>query len=155
MSEKREGDDEGDLIEYARQRTAETGNKTLALPTSALMCSRHREPFFQQWPKGYAQVVKLALDEVVAKDKALFDAATRDGVLDTELVTALLQAKPACCRVSPELLIKTYEAAEIGTRARCSLCKRKRLGTPYRTQQGDLPHLCFECVVHRTMDVRA
>ncbi len=67
-------------------------------------------------------------------------------------VEAALDSIPGCCRVHSKQLREVYIESKIGKMARCSSCRRKRLGTPYKymSQHGEqeFTHLCFGCVLN-------
>lgn len=103
-----------------------------------LFCSLHGEPYRENWPRGFAiAAVELA--------RTVLDA-NLDVAGDPRAVEALLDAKPACCRVGPARLRVVYETSAIGVNARCKCCRRVGLGTVYKTQERRYEHLCFVCV---------
>jgi len=122
-----------------------------------VLCPVHGEPLRAQWPNGYATLLvklfeRVAMREPFADEQAAYRRERTDGerLTDAEVIEALLDRKPLCCRVSAEEMLKAYEEAHKGgkfARKRvCSVCGGRRLGTPYRTQQGDFAHICFTCV---------
>jgi hypothetical protein len=127
-----------------------------------VVCVVHGEPLRAKWPMGYAMMVLKLFELVIgskstdaSQDKVWKDArrALKLGadaeVPSKEGMEAAFDHKPLCCRVPPGTLERLYESSGIGERARCVVCRRKRLGTPIKTTEAELPHVCFSCVIHR------
>lgn len=130
------------------------------------VCARHGEPFRERWPTGFP-IMLIRLFENLFGTKASGPGIDLMWVEARKILSlpadadpgipgmhALFDAKPMCCRVPPGVLEKLYEECGVGVRGRCVVCRRKRLGTVYRTMQGKLDHLCFNCVVRAQFDNR-
>jgi len=68
-------------------------------------------------------------------------------------VEAVLDEKPACCRMTPEQLLELYRETGLGSPERCALCGEVGDGTVYEARMlaDDAPwkdHVCFRCVVY-------
>jgi len=115
-----------------------------------IFCARHGEPLKPSWPSGYAIMMVGLFDEVFRKRDTLAEAvaATGDERPDPQIIEALLDVTPACCRVSSEILLRLYNEADFGVVAKCRGCRRKRMGAHYRFSHQAPGHICFECVVH-------
>lgn len=133
---------------------SEPGAKpSLEITPERVICSLHGEPFREQWPKGYSEMVVAAIDHVLDSDGFRGDAKNlcaegveKPGVRE---MTAALDLLPVCCRLTSDQLLKAYKAAKIGRTKRCKLCGKKREGTHFRTTTVEFRHVCFICVVGR------
>lgn len=136
--------------------------RPLEMPHQRVMCLRHALPFQPRWPLGYPVFTVQALQAVVQMPAFLEDCRRLGGLgadelVDVRLIEAALDAKPACCRVQPAVLVRLYHDTKVGRLGRCDLCrKRDVLGTPLKAVNIKLRHLCFSCLVfdHR-LEVRA
>ena len=122
---------------------------TIELSVQRVTCPRHGEPFRARWPKGWPRFT-LAVIRALLEEPTF--AETLGG--DIAAVNAALDVRPACERVSPDVLRAAYRDCGIGTRARCVVCRRRdRVGTPYSRRVGgqtvDDAHVCFDCVLTR------
>lgn len=125
----------------------------VVLKHSRLFCALHGEPFRSQWPKGFVIAMVKGFQMFTAIDGVWDEARRLHGLgADIDLIPKHLEivmdARPICCRIARTLLLELYKETGIGTMARCKICGRKSLGTPYEaTNLGKLKHLCFDCVV--------
>lgn len=123
----------------------------ITLKREHLTCLRHGEPYRKDWPKGY-MILSLMLFEAVIALNSLQDEireVTGSEKADLKSITPLLKKRPACCRVPAATMFEIYLKSKIGVLAKCLNCRRKRLGTEYRTKARVYDHICFECVLHR------
>lgn len=137
---------------------------TVLLEHRRVMCSLHGEFFRKRWPTGFPIFCVRVFQEVMALDETA--KATEAGGLEWPAsIHAVLDAKPACCRVTKETLRKLYLECKVGLPGRCSICRRRGLGTEFQMLQaatpygGDMqpvtyPHVCFDCVLGRMAPVR-
>jgi len=68
--------------------------------------------------------------------------------LGVKALEPVLDARPACCRISPDKLVELYREARIGKKGRCRFCGRMQSwGTPITASNtGPLKHVCFDCI---------
>lgn len=141
--------------------------KAINLTLERVWCPTHGEPLRARWPKGHLIAALFMLggppDPETRKPSggllveetfsAIVAARTGEKPTDAEwrgAIEATLDEIPACCRVTPEVLIAAYTAAEVSRgRRTCVLCMRPGEGTPAKTNQGSLQHVCFECFARR------
>jgi len=120
------------------------------------LCPIHGEPFREKWPAGWPIFSVRAFQELTGIDGIWEEARRRAGLAEgtdvpPKAMELVLDARPACCRFSPQRLLALYEEAKIGVVRRCKMCGVKRLGTPYKATNapiGGWSHVCFLCVVH-------
>lgn len=133
-------------------------DKHLEMTFERLFCSRHGEPFRADWPKGYAAAF-VAMMEMMFKDEGVLKAAAakgvdEDGNAKVELLPAVLDELPLCCRLGNRKLLQVYlqahKTAGLGAKTRCEVCGRLRQpGTKYTTASESVGHVCFACVLTR------
>ncbi len=114
-------------------------------------CPLHGEVFRAQWPKGLPIFMVKAFQLATGIDSVWAEARRIHGIpegedIDVKKLEAVFDLKPICCRITRAQLLELYIDARIGTLRRCRVCNRKKLGVPYKTQEQDFEHLCFECV---------
>jgi len=131
-------------------------NDTIAISIERIACPRHGEPFRANWPKGWAMFSLPLVQEILESEEVHEEIAKLEGhegdpdhKLNPRTVEQVLDIRPACCRVSPERLLKAYHESNVGTIKRCKVCGKKRSGTSYKTSLAELSHVCFECVIHQ------
>ena len=115
-----------------------------------VFCSRHGEPLRSAWPAGYPIVLAKLFDDVFRQRETLAEArkASGEDKPDPKLIESLLDVTPLCCRVSDRRMVEIYKYAGFGVKAKCSNCRRKRLGAPYKTTISSRTHVCFDCVIY-------
>lgn len=95
---------------------------------------------------------------MMAKRLLEHPAITRECDGDVDKIIKLLESKPACCRVSPEVMMGLYLAVNTNTSLWnvdvCSGCKGYKIGSPYRTSDKNgriYPHhhICFQCILYQ------
>lgn len=129
-------------------------NPAIEMTVRRVSCPRHGEPFRDQWPKGWALFSVQLMQWVLDDPRTLKEARDLAGVgaeekVEPKWIEAVLDVRPACCRIGNTRLMRAYEESQVGHRARCRVCKRKRLGTPYQTIRQRVEHVCFDCVLYR------
>lgn len=74
-----------------------------------------------------------------------------------EAVHHLLDARPACERVSRATLQRVYIESGIGREGTCQICHQEGLGTRFTVQtprgRHRYRHVCFTCVIYRMSPV--
>lgn len=143
---------------------SEAEKKPEGLPPDAIemtirrvVCEAHGEPFRAKWPAGYP-IAMVRLWECVMNDEGRAavlwrDARSRLGLPEDAPIPAkagieaALDVRALCCRVPIPFMEKVLHEANIGTRERCQVCRKKGMGTPFRTMFGDLDHVCFSCAL--------
>lgn len=110
-------------------------------------CVRHGEPF-----QNESADFKIVLPEMISAVLNLKETAAEgrtispESPLAPEVLGALLDKRPACCRLPQQELLRIYQL--VGREAVCDHCGKLRLGTPYRMHYERKDHLCFHCVVY-------
>ena len=93
----------------------------LDVPVELIACSMHLEPFRPRMPLGFVTFALELWPRV--RDIPEFDKATGDFM---SKAWKLLEQKPMCCRVEPDVLYQCYLAVDrkIGVwhRERCRIC---------------------------------
>lgn len=113
---------------------------SINLEPRRVICALHGEPFRERWPEGYTQFVLVAIDRVLNQDGF---AAYADGKV--EAINALLDARPLCCRMSPEHRLEAYARCGVGRDGFCRVCRKtaRVVSMPL----GAMPHaVCFLCL---------
>ncbi len=123
----------------------------VVLKHERVFCLLHGEPFRARYPTGVPIFMVEGFRLVTTNESAWVDArriaAVPEGAeVPVKLLEAALDLRPICCRLTRVQLLDLYLDTKVGTLHRCRACNRKRLGTPYETQQQKFSHLCFECV---------
>ena len=132
-------------------RPAGLSEDGIMLTHRRVMCSVHSKPFQAQWPKGAAIFTVEAFRAVTAVP-GIWDEARRlagvgpDEKMSPRALEAVLDARPACCRLTPTTLVAVYEASKIGKSGHCEACGRKAIGGPVSASNINYAHVCFACV---------
>ncbi len=116
-----------------------------------IACGLHMLPFKERWPSGWPIFTIKMFQAVVVVDGVLDEAhrlagRTADDAHVMKDIERALDVRPACERITRTKLVEIYSESRIGVRGRCSVCNRKRIGTPIEATNISLPHLCFECM---------
>jgi hypothetical protein len=130
----------------------ETLATTLIMTDARVACGLHRLPFRDRWPSGFA-VFTVEVFRAVTAIPGIWDEVRElaklpaEAELSPKLFEAVLDKRPACCRVSPATLVELYAASGIGHVKICTYCGRFAKGTAIETlEQGRINHVCFACM---------
>ena len=125
---------------------------TFTMTDQRSTCGLHRLPFRERWPVGMgifaveASRIVLGMPSVHAEARELAGLPA-DAKIEPKMVEAVLDRRPACCRVTREQLVELYVASKIGLVKHCHYCGAYAKGTPIETeQQGRIDHVCFNCM---------
>lgn len=141
------------------QKFGDENPDAVQLRHELMLCPLHGEPYRAHYPKGYPIFLVEAFRAVTEIESAWDDArrlmpdADRaelgDNSPPTRAMERALAVKPACCRLDAKKLVELYTLSNVGVMRRCTCCHRKQLGTPYKTTELEIAHLCFVCVTTR------
>ena len=131
----------------------------IELSFDRMFCAIHGEPFREQWPRDAVIFQLRAIEFLLHDEPTRTEAAQLAGLAtgtppDPKMIEAVLDKRPACCRLGGERLLEVYEFQHankgIGAKGFCPNCGRFALGAPYRNNTPSgvqrLPHVCFRCV---------
>lgn len=130
---------------------ADEANKEpeLTLSFDRTFCSTHGEVYRAHWPSG-AYVAGLLMFEILVNSEKFLEECREVGGCEKPTIAdleAVLDKKPSCCRMGRDQLMQVFLRSQVGIRAKCKGCNRKRIGTPYKTATQEFSHLCFDCVL--------
>lgn len=108
----------------------------IELPPRRVVCFNHKQPFMLQFPLGWQNFVHFVVDKLSENEQFILDVK-EDSI---EACQDLLDTRPACCWLQPEILLQSYhyarnevariEQKELFSRGRCDRCGGLSVGTP-------------------------
>ena len=125
---------------------------TISLTAERICCTKHLEPFRDNWPHGFETFGEYLLD-AYTHDKGVDRLSVlRDE--DARAIEAELDRHPLCELVGPADLEAAYLFSGIGRQARCMSCGEDQWGTKLLTRGADgvittHKHICFTCLISK------
>lgn len=145
---------------------SEEAQDRVDLDFKRMFCSRHGEPFRQEWPKGALKTQTSMVERLIVKASAeesaklreearrLLDRPAEAAISNKEMLEALFSKKPMCCRLGDKIMRGLWERAGIGRVGRCVVCRRKnrkcvevKMRTSTAGDTQTLDRVCFDCVL--------